>query len=66
MELRLSRRADLIEGRLTLVSGRTDEHPSWEFVGWLAFVRAVEAAIAADPPAARERAQRTVDEPSGQ
>lgn len=50
MELRLSRRADLIEGRLTLVSGRADEHPSWEFVGWLAFVRAVEAAIAADEP----------------
>jgi hypothetical protein len=49
MELRLDRSSDPIEGRLSMVS-RSGAESSWEFVGWLAFVRAVEAAIAADDP----------------
>lgn len=49
MELRLERRRDPIEGRLSMVSPSGAES-SWEFVGWLAFVRAVEAAMAAEDP----------------
>jgi hypothetical protein len=48
MELEVLRGSEPIEGRLSLSGPARERSASWAFVGWVAFVRAVEEAIDAD------------------
>jgi hypothetical protein len=48
MELEVLRDSEPIEGRLSLPAAVREGPESWAFVGWVAFVRAVEEAIEAD------------------
>ena len=48
MELEVLRGSEPIEGRLSLPGPAREGPASWAFVGWVAFVRAVEEAIDAD------------------
>ena len=48
MELEVLRGSEPIEGRLSVSKAAGEEPASWAFVGWIAFVRAVEEALDVD------------------
>jgi hypothetical protein len=48
MELEVLRGSEPIEGRLSVSKAGGEEPASWAFVGWIAFVRAVEEALDVD------------------
>jgi hypothetical protein len=48
MELEVLRDSEPIEGRLSLPRAARSDAATWAFVGWVAFVRAVEEALDVD------------------